>query len=110
MEFLLGTKSSCFTGWFGFGSALENFALESVERNRSLLLEMAREWQFFQALISNIDMVMAKADIGIARRYARLCPTLKFLAKCLLKSKRSGSKQRELWSLLLGLGNTCYQP
>ena len=43
MEFLLGTKSSCATGLVWFGSALENFALESVERNRSLLLEMARE-------------------------------------------------------------------
>ena len=75
----MGQSRLALPGWFGFGSALENFALESVERNRSLLLEMAREWQFFQALISNIDMVMAKADIGIARRYARLCPTLKCL-------------------------------
>ena len=56
---------------------------------------MAREWQFFQALISNIDMVMAKADIGIARRYARLCPDLKCLAECFLKSKR-WLKTREL--------------
>ena len=59
-------------GWFGFGTALETFALESPQVNRALLLEMARDWPFFQALISNIDMVMAKADIGIARRYARL--------------------------------------
>ena len=48
---------------------------------------MAREWQFFQALISNIDMVMAKADIGIARRMQDYVRTLKCLAKCFLKSR-----------------------
>jgi phosphoenolpyruvate carboxylase len=33
---------------------------------------MYREWPFFQALLSNMDMVMAKSDIAIASRYAEL--------------------------------------
>ena len=102
MEFLWGQSRLALPGWFGFGSALENFALESVERNRSLLLEMAREWQFFQALISNIDMVMAKADIGIARRYARLCPDPKVSRKVFSKIKEEWLKTKGALSLLPG--------
>ena len=98
----MGTKSSCFTGLVWFGSALENFALESVERNRSLLLEMAREWQFFQALISNIDMVMAKADIGIARRYARLCPDPKVSRKVFSKIKEEWLKTKGALEFITG--------
>ena len=64
----------------------------------------------FQALISNIDMVMAKADIGIARRYARLCPDPKVSRKVFTKIKEEWLKTKGALSLLLGLENTCYQP
>ena len=37
-----------------------------------LLQEMYREWPFFQAMISNMDMVLAKSNIAIASRYAKL--------------------------------------
>jgi phosphoenolpyruvate carboxylase len=33
---------------------------------------MAREWPFFQTLLSNMDMVFAKSDIPIASRYMQL--------------------------------------
>ena len=33
---------------------------------------MANEWRFFRALLSNLDMVMAKSDLGIAARYLSL--------------------------------------
>jgi phosphoenolpyruvate carboxylase len=33
---------------------------------------MYREWPFFAALLSNMDMVLAKSDIAIASRYADL--------------------------------------
>ena len=36
------------------------------------LKEMYRNWPFFQALLSNMDMVLAKSDIHIASRYAEL--------------------------------------
>ena len=38
----------------------------------AVLREMYRDWPFFQALLSNLDMVLAKADIHIASRYAEL--------------------------------------
>src|SRR5262249_37839756 len=34
--------------------------------------EMAHHWPFFRALLSNMDMVLAKSDIAIASRYADL--------------------------------------
>jgi phosphoenolpyruvate carboxylase len=33
---------------------------------------MSREWPFFQTLLSNMDMVLAKSDIGISSRYKQL--------------------------------------
>jgi phosphoenolpyruvate carboxylase len=36
------------------------------------LQAMYREWPFFQMLLSNMDMVLAKSDIAIASRYAAL--------------------------------------
>ena len=38
----------------------------------ALLREMHTGWPFFQAMLSNMEMVLAKSDIGIASRYADL--------------------------------------
>ena len=38
------------------------------------LRAMNRDWPFFRTLIQNMEMVMAKADMTIARRYAALVP------------------------------------
>ncbi|MDQ7811668.1 phosphoenolpyruvate carboxylase [Brevundimonas sp.] len=54
-------------GWFGFGSAVEGADLEELRI-------MARDWPFFRTLVQNMEMVMAKADMTIARRYAALAP------------------------------------
>jgi len=36
---------------------------------------MARHWPIFHTVLANMDMVLAKSDLGIARRYAELVPT-----------------------------------
>jgi phosphoenolpyruvate carboxylase len=33
---------------------------------------MYRQWPFFRTLLSNLDMVLAKTDLALARRYAEL--------------------------------------
>jgi phosphoenolpyruvate carboxylase len=59
-------------GWYGFGSAVRAFLAARPADGMALLQGMYREWPFFEALLSNMDMVLAKSDIGIASRYAAL--------------------------------------
>ncbi|MBT8056293.1 MAG: phosphoenolpyruvate carboxylase [Gammaproteobacteria bacterium] len=60
-----------FPGVFGFGTALdraiEEFGIESL---RGLL----RNQVFFQAMVSDVEMVLAKSDLEIGARYASLAP------------------------------------
>jgi len=37
-----------------------------------LLQSMQKQWPFFQTLLSNMDMVIAKSDLALAARYAEL--------------------------------------
>jgi phosphoenolpyruvate carboxylase len=60
-------------GWYGFGSAVARFLDEKgQERGMWLLQSMFQDWPVFSTLLMNMDMVMAKADMGIAARYAAL--------------------------------------
>ncbi len=60
-------------GWYGFGTAVEAFLAGGDRDERvATLMAMREGWPFFRALISNMEMVIAKADLGIARRYAGL--------------------------------------
>jgi len=60
-----------FPGVYGFGTALKQAVLEfGIEALRGLLAE----WRFFQALVEDVEMVLAKSEMGIGRRYARLVP------------------------------------
>ncbi|HXW72196.1 MAG TPA: phosphoenolpyruvate carboxylase [Methylocella sp.] len=61
-------------GWFGFGTAVEEFADQASGGSIDLLIRMNNEWPFFRALLSNMDMVLAKADMAIAERYCELVP------------------------------------
>jgi phosphoenolpyruvate carboxylase len=59
-------------GWYGFGSAVKAFLADRGDEGMALLRAMYREWPFFEMLLSNMDMVLAKSDIAIASRYAEL--------------------------------------
>ncbi len=64
-------------GWFGFGSGIDGFlkagATATARKARGQLLRrMLTDWPFFRALTSNMEMVLAKTDMGIASRYAQL--------------------------------------
>ncbi|HRP97645.1 MAG TPA: phosphoenolpyruvate carboxylase, partial [Rhodocyclaceae bacterium] len=59
-------------GWFGFGSAVKAWLAAHPDDGLARLQAMNREWSFFAALLSNMDMVLAKSDLAIASRYAKL--------------------------------------
>jgi len=57
--------------WFGVGHALETFAKKS-SGNEQLLRQIARGFPMFSDLLRNVELGMAKADLGIARQYSSL--------------------------------------
>ncbi len=61
-------------GWYGFGTAVEEFVGkgEGQDQRIALLQSMHQQWPFFRTILSNLDMVLAKSDLGIALRYAAL--------------------------------------
>jgi phosphoenolpyruvate carboxylase len=59
-------------GWYGFGTAIKAWLAARPRDGMRILREMYREWPFFQTLLSNMDMVLAKSNIAIASRYAEL--------------------------------------
>jgi phosphoenolpyruvate carboxylase len=61
-------------GWYGFGSAVKDFMTSRKAGGLQLLREMNRRWPFFRTMLSNMEMLLAKSDSGIASRYAELVP------------------------------------
>ena len=59
-------------GWYGVGTAFSNF-INKDKGNIDKLRKMYKEWPFFTSLLSNVDMVMSKSDMDIAKEYANLC-------------------------------------
>jgi phosphoenolpyruvate carboxylase len=58
--------------WYGLGSALE-YCCGNEKRKLRMLRQMYREWPYFRALLSNIQMALFKSRMDIAREYADLC-------------------------------------
>ncbi|HUL03412.1 MAG TPA: phosphoenolpyruvate carboxylase [Gemmatimonadales bacterium] len=60
-------------GWYGVGTALEG----AVRRHgENAVADMIRDWAFMKTLVDDVEMVLAKADIGISARYASLAGPL----------------------------------
>ena len=57
--------------WYGLGTAL-NKMVEDSDENMDKLKSMYSEWPFFRVLLDNIQMALAKSDLGIARDYSML--------------------------------------
>jgi phosphoenolpyruvate carboxylase len=57
--------------WYGVGYALEHFAKHGAS-HEPLLRQIARGFPMFAGILSNVELGMAKADLGIAREYSTL--------------------------------------
>ena len=61
-------------GWYGFGSGVRAFSKRRGPAANELLRRMWRDWPFFRVMLSNLDMLLAKADLSVAARYKELHP------------------------------------
>ena len=52
-------------GWYGLGTALASSDIQ-------ILKEMYEKWAFFRTQLSNVDMLLAKTDMKIAKEYSKL--------------------------------------
>jgi phosphoenolpyruvate carboxylase len=54
------------SGWYGLGAGLAA-AVERLGEDEAA--RMARSWSFLQVLLDDVEMVLAKSDLGIGARY-----------------------------------------
>ena len=93
-------------GWFGFGSAVEQFLDRPTDKERkaalALLQKMVKQWPFFKTLLSNMDMVLAKSDLALASRYSELVSDIKLRKKVFASIEAEWHRTAHAMALLTG--------
>ncbi len=69
-------------GWYGLGTALAEYRRARGETGFDELSRLYRSWPFFASVLDNAELVLAKADLQVARRYASLA---------------AGQEERRIW-------------
>jgi phosphoenolpyruvate carboxylase len=59
-------------GWYGLGTALEAWRREHGDEGMERIGRLYRDWPFVTSLLDNAELSLARADMGVARRYAAL--------------------------------------
>ena len=68
------------SGWFGFGYAV-NRCIEEKLTTWKELQSIFNDWLYFNTVVQNMEMVLFKTDMMIAKEYASLCGSNKSLEK-----------------------------
>lgn len=93
-------------GWYGFGSAVQEFLNQGKALDKkaalSLLQKMYKEWPFFRTLLSNMDMALAKSDLALASRYSELVPDVKLRKKIFSAIEAEWNKTVDALNLVTG--------
>ncbi len=59
-------------GWYGLGLALDAYRAAHGDTGLDEIGRLYRHWPFLSSVLDNAEMILAKADMGVARRYAAL--------------------------------------
>jgi len=90
-------------GWYGFGSAVAQMQARLGEAVAlKLLQQMYKKWPFFSTLLSNLDMVLAKSDLSLGRRYADLVPDAKLRKKVFAAIEDEWQRTQDALTLITG--------
>src|ERR1700722_6029554 len=89
-------------GWYGFASAVEAWVEAHPTDGMDTLQAMYREWPFFQMLLSNMDMVLAKSDIAIVSRYAELVADVELRERIFTRLRAEWSASIEALLAIMG--------
>ncbi len=81
--------------WYGLGSAIEK-VLSDDEKNLVLLQNMYKKWPYFNVLLDNIRMALAKADLYIAKDYSELAEDQKSAKIIISKIEDEYARTKEL--------------
>jgi phosphoenolpyruvate carboxylase len=86
-------------GWYGFGSGVAGSGLEIAE-----LRDLNERWPFFATTLSNMEMVLYKSDLNIARRYADLVPDKAFATSVFDRIRAEHERTVETFLSITGQG------
>ncbi len=94
-------------GWYGFGSAIDQFLQQggsSASRKEALALlqKMYKQWPFFRTLLSNMDMVLAKSDLALASRYSELVGDVRLRKRIFSAIEAEWHRTAEALTLITG--------
>jgi phosphoenolpyruvate carboxylase len=56
-------------GWYGLGSALEGFRERHGKAGLARLARLYRNWPFFESILDNAELALARVDLRTARAY-----------------------------------------
>ena len=59
-------------GWYGLGTALEAFHRRHGEAGLETLAGLYRSWPFFESVLDNAELALARVDLPTARAYRTL--------------------------------------
>ena len=91
--------------WYPIGTTFKRFIARDQEAHSNLLKEMYQKWPFFENLLDNIQMTMAKADMNIAHLYSHLVPDEAIRDRIFDTMKREFELSREMILLITGQKN-----
>ena len=92
-------------GWYGFGAAVQAFVSaegKDPKAQLALLQKMYRQWPFFRTLLSNMDMVLAKSDLALAKRYSELVPDARLRKKVFAAIEQEWQRTAEALTRITG--------
>ncbi len=103
--FSWGQSRLLLPGWFGLGSAIHHYLnvdKKLTEARTNTMRDMLECWPIFKTLIANVDMVLAKTDLVVARHYAHLVTDKKLRESIFSRIEREYALTTEALNLLLG--------